>query len=179
VLPATVVEDKIEDVNSNSSSSNESIAKKTNEDDFATIEEKNQESTRSLEDLTLVGEIGDDKNQNDEDNHGHNCSCPHPSDQINEEDNFPRSNHYNFSEECDVLVKVMPDKFSKGFCVVQEKITNQTWIAGQTYKKKLELQIGYLSKAYNFWTRLWQRTEVSTNLILCLHHTSVLWIFLL
>ena len=44
--------------------------------------------------------------------------------------------NYKFSDECDVLVKIMPDKFQKGYKVVHHPESNQTWIAGKVYRRK-------------------------------------------
>ncbi len=41
-----------------------------------------------------------------------------------------------YSEDCDVLVSVMSDKFKKGYKVAHNPSKNITWIAGQVYKRK-------------------------------------------
>ena len=115
-------------VDANSQASNKEMAAKTNEDESAAVEN----GASLLVDLSSAEKISDDDDENhndDEEAHGHDCtSCS----QVNS----PTSNRYRYSEESEVLVKVMPEKFSKGFGVIQEKSTNQTWIAGQAYKKK-------------------------------------------
>ena len=51
--------------------------------------------------------------------------------------NVPQNDfHYKFSEECDLLVKIIPDKFQKGYKVVHHPESNQTWISGQVYRRK-------------------------------------------
>lgn len=116
------------DANSQAFGSNTEMAAKTNEDESAAVEN----GASLLVDLSSAEKISDDDDENhndDEEAHGHDCtSCS----QVNS----PTSNRYRYSEESEVLVKVMPEKFSKGFGVIQEKSTNQTWIAGQAYKKK-------------------------------------------
>ena len=122
--------EKIEDnKNSNSSSSNVTCVETSYDDISAGVEGKTQEGAIPFVDLTSYDKIGDDENQND-------CSCSHPSDQAIQEAILYSSSRYHFSEESDVLVKVMPENFSNGFSVIQDKINNRTWIAGQAYKKK-------------------------------------------
>ena len=41
-----------------------------------------------------------------------------------------------YSEDCDILVSVLSDKFKQGYMVAHNPWNNKTWIAGQVYKRK-------------------------------------------
>ena len=118
---------------SNSRTSYDDIAKASGDQQ----EHIQKETSTTTHVIQANGSSGDRDNSNDHDHTTNLCCSSSAEDPIQEADeNVSLDFCYTFSEECDILLKIMPDKFVKGYKVLHNPKSNQTWIAGQVYRLK-------------------------------------------